>query len=87
MGVIKHFSREEIVVYAPRNFGEVRYAADELKLGKPALINIGLLTPEERIWAIHFLNGVVYAVDGQSREIGNRVFLFCPPNVSVSMGV
>lgn len=87
MGVVKHFSREEIIVYSPNNFSDVRFAADELKAGKPALINLGMLTPEERIWTIHFLNGVVYAMNGQSREISNRVFLFCPPNVSVSMGV
>jgi cell division inhibitor SepF len=84
--VVKHFSREEIVVFAPRNFSETRFAADELKLGKPALVNVGMLTPEERIWAIHFLNGVVYGLNGQSREIGNRVFLFSPSNVSVHIG-
>ena len=86
MGVVKHFSREEIVVYTPKNFGEARYAADEMKLGKPALLNLGSLNPEERVWVIHFLNGVVYAMDGQSREISSRIFLFCPPNVTVNIG-
>jgi FtsZ-interacting cell division protein YlmF len=87
MGVVKHFSREEIIVYSPKHFGEARDVADEIKMGKPALINVGMLNPEERIWAIHFLNGVIYAIDGQSREISPRVFLFCPPHVAVSIGM
>ena len=86
MGIVKHFSREEIVVYTPKHFSDATGVADELKQGKPALINVGMLNPEERVWTIHFLNGVIYGLGGQSREISPRVFLFCPPNVTVSMG-
>jgi cell division inhibitor SepF len=81
----KEFYRTEIVTIIPNVFDEVRLAADQLKQGKPALVNLSNLGPEERLWALHFLNGVIYAMDGQTRDIGNRVYLFAPPNVDVAM--
>jgi cell division inhibitor SepF len=79
----KTFYRDEIVAMAPRNFDEAKIAAEELKDGNPTIVNFGNLNPEERIWAIHYLNGVIFAIDGKTRDIGNNVFLFTPNNVSV----
>jgi cell division inhibitor SepF len=81
----KDFFKTEIVTLVPTAFDDVRTAADQLKQGKPALVNLSNLSPEERLWALHFLNGVIYAMDGQTRDIGNRVYLFAPPNIDVSM--
>lgn len=78
----RYFS-DEIIALSPRTVDEAKIAADELKAGKPTIINFSELTPEERIWALHFLNGVVYALGGKSRDIGSLVFLFAPPNINV----
>lgn len=77
------FYSDEIIALSPRTVDEAKIAADELKAGKPTIINFSELIPEERIWAIQFLNGVVYALGGRSRDIGSMVFLFAPPNVDV----
>ena len=77
------FYRDEIVAMSPRNFDEAKIAAEELKDGNPTIVNFSQLNPDERIWAIHYLNGVIFALDGTSRDIGNQVFLFSPANVSV----
>ena len=74
---------DEIIALSPRSLDEAKVAADELKAGKPTIINFSELTPEERIWAIHFLNGVIYALGGRYKDIGSLVFLFAPPNVEV----
>lgn len=79
----KTFYRDEIVAISPRNFDEAKIAAEELKDGNPTIVNFSNLNPEERIWAIHYLNGVIFALDGKSKDIGNNVFLFTPANVSV----
>ena len=79
----KTYHSDEIIALSPETLDEAKIAASELKAGKPTIINFSELTPEERIWAIHFLNGVIYALGGKSRDIGNLVFLFAPPNVEV----
>ena len=82
---LKEFHKKEIVTHSPEIFDEVKFAADELKSGKPAIINLTQLTADERLWAVHFLNGVIYALDGTTREIGNWVFVFSPGGVIVTM--
>ena len=74
----------EIATLMPNTFEEVQIAADKIKQGSPALVNVSKLNPEERLWALHFLNGVVYALAGKSRDIGNKVYLFTPANIEVS---
>ena len=80
----QQYHKKEIVTLMPETYNEVRPAADKLKLGTPALVNLSKLNPEERLWALHFLYGVIYAIDGETREIGNRVYLFTPANVAIS---
>ena len=77
------FYRDEIVAMSPRNFDEAKIAAEELKDGNPTIVNFSQLNHEERMWAIHYLNGVIFAIDGGVKEIGNHVFLFTPAGVSV----
>lgn len=81
----EYYQSDEIIAMSPRNLDEVTIAADELKLGKPVIINFSDFQSEERIWAIQFLNGAVYALGGKARDIGNMVFLFAPPNVDVDL--
>ena len=76
--------RKEIVTLIPDAYNDVKFAADKLKEGTPTLVNLTKLNPEERLWSLHFLNGVVYAMDGQTRDIGNQVYLFAPANVAIS---
>ncbi len=81
----EYYQSDEIIALSPRGFDEVTLAADELKAGKPIIINFSDFQSEERIWAIQFLNGVVYAMGGKSKDIGNMVFLFAPPNVDINL--
>ncbi len=79
------FYRNEIIAMSPRNFDEAKVAAEELKDGNPAIVNFSQLNPEERMWAIHYLNGVIFALDGTVKDIGNQVFLFAPQNVKIDI--
>ncbi len=84
MSVTRIVRQAEIAVLTPHSMDQVKAGADQIKTGNPLIINFGSLNQEERLWAMHFLNGVVYAVDGQSLELSSRVFLFTPYNVMVS---
>jgi cell division inhibitor SepF len=75
--------QDAIVTMAPRTFDEAKLAAQEIKDGNPTIVNFAQLNQEERIWAIHYLTGVMFALDGTMRDIGNYVFLFAPRGVDV----
>lgn len=74
----------EIAALTPTTMDAVKAGADQLKAGNPLIINLGNLSSEEKLWAIHFLNGVTYALDGRIMEISPKVFLYAPRNVVVS---
>lgn len=74
----------DIASLAPRNMDDVKVAANQLKAGNAIIINTNNLNSEERLWAVHFLNGVIYALNGSVHELSLKVFLFTPPNVVVS---
>ncbi len=77
------YHREEIIAFSPRSFEDIKTIADEIKNGNPTIINVNELAADNRESYIHFLNGVVYALNGNSTCIGNNVYLFAPPNVEV----
>ncbi len=79
------FYRDEIVALSPRNFDEAKIAAEEIKDGNPTIVNFSQLNPDERIWAIHYLNGVIFALDGTAKDIGNNVFLFAPRDIEIDI--
>ena len=81
----RQFQKSEIAAHSPEIFDEVKFAADELKSGKPVIVNLTQLNADERLWAVHFLNGVIYTLNGTTREIGNWVFIFSPEDVIVTM--
>jgi ParB-like chromosome segregation protein Spo0J len=62
---------------------EIKIAVEELKIGNPTLVNFSGLKNEERLWAMHFINGAVFALDGSAGKIADNVFLFTLKNVSV----
>ena len=81
----KRFIRQiDIATLAPRNMDEVKIAADQLKSGSPLIINTTNLNQEEKLWAVHFLNGAIYALNGTVHELSLKVFLFAPPNIEVN---
>ncbi|MEW5946530.1 MAG: cell division protein SepF [bacterium] len=81
----KDIFEDEIIVTNPSTFDEVKRAAEGLKSRKPAIVNLNRLNADERMWAAHFLNGVVFAINGSSREIQKWIFLYSPNGVSVKL--
>jgi len=81
----KRFIRQmDIASLAPRNMDDVKVAANQLKGGNAIIINTSNLNSEEKLWAVHFLNGVIFALNGSVHELSVKVFLFAPPDVVVS---
>ncbi len=74
----------KVVVCEPERFEEVQALADHLKNRKQVILNFENTPPEVSQRIIDFISGTVYALDGQSQQLGRNIFLFAPSNVEVS---
>ena len=74
----------KVVVCEPEKFDEVQALADHLKSRKQVILNFESTPPEVSQKIIDFISGAVYALDGQSQQLGRNIFLFAPSNVEVS---
>lgn len=74
----------KVVVCEPERFDEVQSLADHLKNRKQVILNFENTNPEISQKIIDFISGAVYALDGQSQQLGRHIFLFAPSNVEVT---
>ena len=57
--------------------------ADGLKNGEYQIVNTERATVKDAEKIVDFLNGVIYALNGQVKHAGEKVYLYVPANVTV----
>lgn len=76
--------RMRIMVVEPGSFADAKRVADHLKDRKPVLLNLENADAALAQRLIDFLSGATYAVEGDTRKVGQGMFLFAPSHVDVS---
>lgn len=71
-------------VFRPSEFGDAPAAAECLKCGKAAVIDLDGMEEGGARRLIDYLAGVLYALDGRIERLAPRKFLLVPDGVSVS---
>ncbi len=66
-------------------FEDAQMAADGLKRGEQQIVNLEHAVPPMGDRIVDFLSGVCYGVDGTVERIGDRVYMFVPANVDVTV--
>jgi cell division inhibitor SepF len=74
----------KIIVCEPEKFEEAQALADHLKNRKQVIVNFEGTRPEISQKIIDFISGAVYALDGQSQQLGQNIFLFAPSSVEIT---
>jgi len=74
----------KVIVCEPERFEEVQTLADHLKNRKQIILNFESTRPEVSQKIIDFISGAVYALDGQSQQLGQNIFLFAPSSVEIT---
>lgn len=74
----------KVVLYEPSNFEEAPGIVDNLKNRKPVIINLENLESDLAKKFFDFLNGALYALDGNIQKISSGIFLLAPNNVDIS---
>ncbi|WP_129596383.1 cell division protein SepF [Anaerophilus nitritogenes] len=74
----------KVVVYEPTEFEESQSIVDNLKNRKPVVINLENLDQELAKKIFDFVNGAVYALDGNIQKVSKGIFILAPSNVDIS---
>ena len=77
-------SQMKVVIYEPTNFEEAPSIVDNLKSRKPVIINLENIDQELAKKFFDFLNGAIYALDGNIQKVSAGIFILAPNNVDIS---
>ena len=74
----------KVVIYEPSNFEEAPGIVDNLKNRKPVIINLENIDSELAKKFFDFLNGAIYALDGNIQKVSTGIFILAPNNVDIT---
>ena len=74
----------KVVVIEPKSFDDAQMVANNLREKKPVVINFEHTEGEAAKRIIDFISGTTYALNGEIKKVGDKVFLCAPSNVNVS---
>lgn len=73
-----------ITTLHPRTYNEARTVGENFREGVPVIMNLSDMDDSDAKRLVDFAAGLVFATRGSIERITNKVFLLCPPNVSVA---
>ena len=82
VGVVTELSR--ITTLHPRTYNEARTIGENFRDGTPVIMNLSEMDDSDAKRLVDFAAGLVFATRGSIERITSKVFLLCPPNVSVA---
>jgi len=86
-GSVRTISSEpaaNVTVVMPTAFGDAKRVADQLRAGRPVIVNLQAAPGDVPRRMIDFCAGAVYAISGSMDKVADQVFLLSPSNVLVS---
>ena len=85
--IINHpnYKGYEVIVMEPRSFDDAAGVVQDLKDRKTIVLNLHLLDNEQSQRTIDFVCGAAHALNGKPQKVGDKVFVFTPSNVTLSV--
>lgn len=74
----------QISLYEPRLYADVKQIASQLLEGCAVIVNFTQMDTNVAARLVDFLNGTVFAIDGEMKRIGKEIFLCTPKNYEIS---
>jgi cell division inhibitor SepF len=83
-GVASVAELSRITTLHPRTYNEARTIGENFRDGTPVIMNLSEMDDADAKRLVDFAAGLVFATRGSIERITSKVFLLCPPNVSVA---
>lgn len=77
-------NQSQISLYEPRLYADVKQIASQLLDGHAVIVNFTQMDSSVAARLVDFLNGTVFAIDGEMKRIGKEIFLCTPKNYEIS---
>ncbi|MBB1078542.1 cell division protein SepF [Limosilactobacillus sp. STM2_1] len=74
----------QISLYEPRLYADVKQIASQLLDNHAVIVNFTQMDSSVAARLVDFLNGTVFAIDGEMKRIGKEIFLCTPKNYEIS---
>lgn len=73
----------KIVVHEPLSYDEAPGIIDDLKTRKTVIVNLEQLDSGVKKQIFDFINGGLYAMEGNIQKVTKDIFIFAPTNVEI----
>ena len=73
-----------ITTLHPRTYNEARTIGENFREGTPVIMNLSEMDDSDAKRLVDFAAGLVFATRGSIERVTSKVFLLCPPNVTVA---
>lgn len=73
----------KLVVHEPLNYEDAPKIIDDLKMRKTVVVNLEQLELEAKKQIFNFLNGGLYALEGNIHKVTKDIFVIAPNNVEI----
>ncbi len=73
-----------ITTLHPRTYNEARTIGENFREGTPVIMNLSEMDDADAKRLVDFAAGLVFATRGSIERVTSKVFLLCPPNVTVA---
>lgn len=75
--------QKKIMLFEPRMFSDVKQISTRLLDGQATIVNFSRMDDQQAHRIVDFLSGVVFAINGDVKRIGEEIFLCTPADFSV----
>lgn len=73
-----------MVVYQPLSYDDAQNVIDNLRAGKPVVVNLSVLEIDTAQRVLDFISGAIYSLNGSIQRVDKGIFVVAPANVDVS---
>lgn len=78
-------SESNIIMYEPKNYGDIQKVVDYLKQGQSIMINLEGIADADRGRILDFLSGAIYGLNGSIHRWKDDLFVLTPEGHKILM--
>lgn len=80
-------ANSKIAIYQPRVYSDAKVIAKQLLNNKAVIVNFTNVNDQQSKRIVDFLTGAIYAINGEIKRVGDKIFLCTPPKFEIDGGI
>ncbi|PMD67728.1 cell division protein SepF [Companilactobacillus nuruki] len=76
-------ANSKIAIYQPRVYSDAKVIAKQLLNNKAVIVNFNNVNDDQSKRIVDFLTGTIYALNGEIKRVGEKIFLCTPPKFEI----